>query len=254
MLMHFLMYLVPILLGTMGALWLGARFGRPWSPQDEQKQNFEHVTSLVRMLFAFTLAFVVVLVWQEYQAGQKTATAEASALTEVNWAALELPADQRDGLRQRMIVYTHKVIAQEWPAMQDKLTMDTDTRNAWDDLRRYAVQLPTVDARTTDFQHRVLTQLETAGQARRERGNETQSGLPSVFWAGLLVGAAMMLALPALWGTRFTTRSVLFLTVLATCVTGMLFLVGEMDHAFSGEISVPPTAFQELLDRLDRLS
>ncbi|MGF1426162.1 hypothetical protein [Kitasatospora sp. LaBMicrA B282] len=189
MLLHFLTYLVPILLATMGSLWLGARFGRPWTAQDEQKQNFEHVTSLVRMLFAFTLAFVVVLVWQKYQAGQKTATAEASALTEVNWAALQLPADQRDGLRQRVIVYTHKVITQEWPTMHDHEAMDTDTRNAWDDLRRYAEQLPTVDTRTTDFQHRVLTQLENAGTARRDRGDQTRSGLPSVFWTGLLLGA-----------------------------------------------------------------
>ncbi|AUG82108.1 hypothetical protein CFP65_7534 [Kitasatospora sp. MMS16-BH015] len=254
MLLHFLEVLFPVLFGTLAVLWAGSRIGLPWIAPNEQRQTFDHVTTLLRMVFAFTLAFVVVAVWQEYGEGARTANAEAAALTEVNWSALQLPTDQRDGVRQRLLAYTHKVIDQEWPVMLDRRTIDPGTRDTWDDLRRYAAQLPRNDDRTASFQQRMLTQLEKAGDARRARGDEAQAGLPPVLWIGLVTGAALMLLLPAVWSTAFTARSTVLVLLLATMLTGLLFAVSEMDHAFSGDIRVPPTAFHTLLERLERLS
>lgn len=67
------------------------------------------------VLFAVLLGFMVVAVWESYDAAKATAATEAAALVPLYRATYALPKESGDVMRERAREYVEQVIKDEWP-------------------------------------------------------------------------------------------------------------------------------------------
>src|ERR1700691_2714946 len=67
------------------------------------------------VLFAVLLGFMVVAVWESYDAANATVASEASALVPLYRATYNLPPEAGDRMREAAREYVEAVIQDEWP-------------------------------------------------------------------------------------------------------------------------------------------
>src|SRR5476651_2391877 len=66
------------------------------------------------VLFAVLLGFMVVAVWESYDAAKSNAATEAAALVPLYRATVALPKEAGDRMREISREYVHQVIEDEW--------------------------------------------------------------------------------------------------------------------------------------------
>jgi Protein of unknown function (DUF4239) len=90
-------------------------------------------------------------------------------------------------------------------------------------------------------QHEIVSALETALEARRQRIVISQSSVSTVKWAGLLLQALCTLVAIAMVHSDNRTTCQIALTLFATGIALSVLLIAAYSRPFTGEISVGPT-------------
>ncbi len=83
--------------------------------------------------------------------------------------------------------------------------------------------------------------------ARLQRLMGGAESLSSEMWTLLVVGALVMLAFLWFFSLENLAISILMASVLATSTAFLLFLIYSLDTAYSGQLAVPPEAFERVL-------
>jgi hypothetical protein len=100
----------------------------------------------------------------------------------------------------------------------------------------------------------VLRQHNKLSDARRERNNRIQQGLPAAVWWVLFVGAFVVTCL--IWFLVIANKKLdIAVNVLCGVLLGsLILLIAAMDNLFRGEFSVSPQPFELLVDGLMKQS
>lgn len=118
-------------------------------------------------------------------------------------------------------------------------------------LRAEVVATEATDEWTVDRKNEASEQLWTVYHQRQERLNTaTSGGVHSVVWFALLVGAAMAVALPILFGGPKPATHILIVSILAGTMALLLFATQQLQNPYGGDTQVNPAAFESALDRL----
>ncbi|MFI7675653.1 hypothetical protein [Actinophytocola sp. NPDC049390] len=207
------------------------------------------VFTLVGGLQAVLLAFVLISLFDGVSAAEDGSYAEADSLVATVWAAQELP--DSTGVAARARAYAEEVIEREWPHMRDGTQTDDTGWAALERLRAEVAATPATDDWTVDRKNEANAQLSTVYQQRQERLNTaTSGGVNSVVWFALLVGAAMAVALPILFGGPKPATHILIVSILAGTMALLLFATQQLQNPYGGGAQVGPAAFESALDRL----
>src|SRR5262245_42156834 len=106
---------------------------------DVLQQNNEFlgfIYAVVGAVYGVYLAFTIVVVWEQFDQADRTATAEAVHLSEV-WRDVTVIAPPfRDAMHQRLIVYASNVVEREWPSMARRSGADPETAKSYEDAWR----------------------------------------------------------------------------------------------------------------------
>ncbi len=73
-------------------------------------------------MFGVTIGFSLYLVWQQYDAAQKTAESEAATVEELYQLAGAFPEPARDRIQDHAASYAWVVVEEEWPLMREGRT------------------------------------------------------------------------------------------------------------------------------------
>jgi hypothetical protein len=92
-----------------------------------------------------------------------------------------------------------------------------------------------------------LEQLNEVGRHRRQRLLESRSKIPGSLWGFLICGGFLTIFFTYLFGLRFLWLQGLVIALLAWIIGFSLFLVFSLQFPFTGDISIKPAAFQELV-------
>lgn len=203
--------------------------------------------SVVGTIYAVLLAFLVIVVWEDFaQAGQR-AQSEVDAATDVWRLSRHLPAADAGRLRADLRAYSDAVIDEEWPAMRQGGSSARAQRliiALIDDTAGIAAS----DPRQTTLQTTVLERVQRMADLRRRRIYDNQSGIPSVLWLGILVGAATLIGFVYLFGMKDFTVQLLMTAAIALIIGVSFALILELDYPFRGDISVSPEGWLVLRD------
>jgi NADH:ubiquinone oxidoreductase subunit 6 (subunit J) len=204
-------------------------------------------------IYAVLLAFIVYVVWGQFNDARTYVEREATALVDLHRTASGLPKETRIEIQDALSLYVDQVIDLEWIAMSKR---DEDT------LERVGAHLDHVWVAihacrpVNECQHavysEVLSRYNDLSDMRTNRLSTSRARIPFMMKALLYLGAVIVvgsifiMAVDKLWIHATITAA------LAAAVAHILFLINDLDNAFAGHLQVSKSAFERTRRTFDR--
>ncbi len=238
---------VACVLVAVGLLTLVNRLV-PIELREEHNDVAGFVYAVVGVVYAVLLAFVVIAVWEDYEAARDTTVREADELAEIFFIAHQLPGPERSRLQELSRSYARVVVEEEWALMAEGRA----SPRAWDTLDeiRGTVQgLEPLDGAGQVLYDEELDRVNALADARRERLLDAEVGLPAILWVVLVVGGLITVGFTYLFGLRSNVAHTLMVAALTAVLAMVLFTIGALEYPFSGTVRLEPFAFELVLER-----
>lgn len=193
--------------------------------------------SAVGVIYAVVLGFVVVVVWQKYDATVANIENEVAAVSDLYRVSAGFPPDVRADVRAGLAAYVHGIITLEWPHLSQHLQVEPTL----DVLERVAKRVDTfvpANAAQVNAQQLAMTQVARVFDARRERLIQSVPNVPSVLWFALFAGAAAMLAFAYLFGVENRPAQLIMTGILAGLIAILFIVIAEFDSPYDGSVSI----------------
>jgi len=97
------------------------------------------------------------------------------------------------------------------------------------------------------FYHTSVQQLNEVGKYRRQRILESRTKLPGPLWVFLICGGFITIFFTYLFGARHVWLHGVVIALLAWLIAFGLFLILSLQYPFTGDISIKPLPFEELV-------
>jgi hypothetical protein len=207
----------------------------------------EQVFTLASVLYAVLVAFVVVVVWEQFDQAQKDTESEAVAISDLLRDSEGLPAAVRPAIQQSLIAYTNDVVDDEFPRMRrgESIEQQSDhLTRVWQSF----LQVEPVTQSEISFYRESITRLDELGSARKTRISSSQSEIPNELWVLLLGGGAVMLIFTYMFATPDIVLHSVLIALAGALLAFVLYLIFAMEHPFVGTISVAPDPYVHVID------
>jgi hypothetical protein len=196
--------------------------------------------------FGLLVVFVAAQVWGDVDRANAAVNREAGALRAVVLLSEAFPGEPAS--RLRMLVRQHITEAEtvEWPAMATgRVTLAMIPASLADALRA-AVALPGGGPGQVAAQKEIISALEEAMDARRQRVLVSRTQVNGVKWAGLILQALCTLTAIAMVHSDNRRSAVPALGLFATAAAVCILLILTHDRPFTGQVSVKPTSLLQV--------
>jgi Protein of unknown function (DUF4239) len=205
------------------------------------------VFQLAGVLYAVLVAFVVVVVWEQWKDAEGAAQAEASAIADLMRDSQALPIEARPGLQASLIAYAQDVADEEFPRMRrgEAIEEQSDHLTAVWDLY---LQVQPVTRNEIAFFDEAIGRLNELGSSRKVRISSSQSEIPAELWVLLIGGGAIVMAFTYLFGTPDVLLHASVVALTAALMAFVMYLIFALEHPFVGTLSVPPDAYLHVLE------
>jgi hypothetical protein len=204
------------------------------------------VLGVVGGLFGVTLAFIIAIVWQEYDGTRQRVAIEAAAATNLWHTARGLPSPLGTEVRRNLAGYAKLMVDDEWPAMRHGGTSpraEALLTRTFEDVAR----LRPPDSGSANAQSAALGYLGALHDARHQRLADNDSGVTPFEWTILLIGAVVIVLLCYLVGIANLRAQLLMTAAVAAMIAAMFVLIFELDYPFRGELAIEPAGWQEFM-------
>lgn len=235
--------------------YLGLRLVRRLVPLSVLETHHEvagFIIGVLGAIYAVLLAFVVVVMWDQYGDARANVEQEANQLNDLAHLAQGFPDSTRQRLLSTMQAYAQSAMADEWPAM----TQGNDsprTQAAIDDLWRAYMEFDPQTNRENALYEESLSHLNAMSASRRLRLYASRDDLPLVIQFLLWGGGLITIAFTYFFGVKNIRSQALMTAALAGVIAFILFLILALDNPFHGYVRVSPEPLKQVLERLQSL-
>jgi Protein of unknown function (DUF4239) len=192
------------------------------------------------VLFGLIVAFICSQVWSDAQRANAAVAREASALHTVVLLAANFPAETATRARALVRRHIHDAVAQEWPAMaRQEATLGMVTAEASEVLALALSVRPQNDMQAL-AQRELLSALQNANDARRERIVISRSSINWVKWVVVYLLAVLILVTIAFVHIDNRGTAAIAMTLFSLGVVVCVVLIASHNRPFTGQISVGP--------------
>jgi hypothetical protein len=239
--------LTPIVAGASLVAVLGLLLAHELVPRADLEASTEAVGNYLQTvggIYAVLLAFVVYVVWGQFNDARGFVAREATTLVDLHRTASMLPAKSKAAIQKGLAEYADAVILDEWPAM---------ARGDEPVIERVGLRLEQVWTAIHDSQPEgavqiavyaeVLSTFNDLTDLRTSRLTSARSRIPIamkiLLYSGavITIGSMYLLAFGSLWVHATVTAA------LAGAIAHILFLIRDLDDAFAGDWMVHATPF-----------
>ena len=204
------------------------------------------IFSAIGVLFTVILAFMVVVVWDQFSTAGATADSEVTRLSNLFRDAQVFPTSERWKIERSLVCYAGTVVDKEWSTMahgQPSPAAAEKYNLIWKNY--YDIDLKPLGEKETAFYQESLTRLNELGQYRRLRLLSASQSFPSIRWIFLIAGAVATIGYTYMLGWKEARVNAIGIAALSGLMALALFLIFSMNHPFSGTVKVTPGAFSE---------
>lgn len=209
--------------------------------------------STLGVIYAVLLAFVVIIVWENYESTSSHVTEETHCMEIMYRSSDAFPNPEKERLRSLLKDYAIDAVDKEWPAMakgESSPEIEKIERNIW------GVYLHDIKPRT-DLQKAFYTEsVKALGEVSKMRGErllQARTGIPSLLWLVLIAGGLITLAFTFFFGTENLEAQTIMTALLAAIMALMFFTILSLDFPFTGSVTVSHEPFKQLLMRWTQL-
>jgi hypothetical protein len=198
------------------------------------------------IVFALIVGFLAAGVWGDSDKAKDSVSSEASALRGVVLLSRELPADT--GAQLRVLVRRHidDAVHREWPAMAKQhanlAAIPVPLAQALD----LAVAFKPSAPGQVDAQRELVSALENALDARRQRIIVSGSRVNAVKWLGLFALAVVMLIAIASVHSANRKTAALAMTLFGAAIAVVVVMLLAQDRPFTGQLGQKPDLLEQV--------
>jgi hypothetical protein len=227
---------------------------RRWARYQVRKGHNDAVSSIFNKagtVFGIMLAFVVVILWQEYNKSGDRAVKEGTEAFEL-YQDLRLYPNQKQaaGAANSLVHFAKLVITDEYPAMA-RMQLSPATERAMIQVRGELQHIKPETLQEQILYTKLLRDLESLSKMRQERLADMESSLPGIFWGALIVGVIITIFFSILLGAEKFWLHSLLTSMLAVILGTTFFLIIELDYPFMGKLSAKPVSYIAMLQAVD---
>jgi len=202
------------------------------------------------LLFGLIVGFLAAQVWSDAGNAQQAVDREASALRGTAILARSFPGAPEERIDALLRTYIRHAVEQEWPAMAHGRATLTVIPAPLADALQAAIDLTPRTNGEKAAQQQMITALQSAFDARRQRIILSESSLNWVKWVGVLLVAILTLVTIAFVHCDNRLAAGLALGLFTCAAAGSLILLAVQQRPFSGEFAVKPDPLVEVAPRL----
>jgi hypothetical protein len=196
-------------------------------------------------IYAVLLAFIVYVVWGQFNDARTFVDREATALVDLHRIASGLPPETRNDIQREIRAYTDAVISDEWDAMAkgDEGTIERiglRLEHVWVAIHSCE---PCSECQHTVYGE-VLSRFNDLSDVRTSRLSASRARIPTamriLLYAGafIVIASMYLISFDKLWLHATVTAA------LAGAVSHILFLIVDLDNAFGGNLQVSKAPFE----------
>lgn len=249
--------LTPSVAGVTAVAIAGLLVARAVVPLSVLRESGDAVGNYLQTvggIYAVLLAFVVYVVWGQFNEARGYVAREASAIVDVYRTVGGLSHERHAAVMTSLRVYLDAVIHQEWPAMaRDDDAVMEKTGHLLDDVWLAIVGCGSSTCDGEIFGE-VVSRFNDLTELRTLRLVAARSRLPMALKILLFSGAAIIIGSMYLLPVDRATMHALITGAMAGCIAHILYLVIDLDEAFAGDWQVSKQAFHRASRSLDRLA
>lgn len=223
----------PIILSLFG-LWLVRRLVSPQSLHDHHDVA-GFILAIVGVIYAVLLAFVVVIVWEQFEDAKVVAEKEANALLDIYHMAPGLSPEVREQVRREVRAYAQSVVEFEWSAMANGAE-DDNTARALDQLWGAFTKANPHTNRESALYEQSISRLTDVSDNRRLRLLAARNGLPAPLWIALIFGGVATIIFTYFFGIEKFANQARMTVLLSATIGVVLFIVSALDYPFTGDL------------------
>ena len=203
--------------------------------------------SLAGVLYAVLVAFVVVVVWEQFVDAESAAESEASAIADLLRDSQAFPAAERPQLQQSLIAYARDVIDDEYVRMRRGEAIEQQTEHLTNIWESY-LKIQPVTRTEIAFYDEAIRRMDDLSSSRKERIATSQSEIPGELWVLLIGGGAIVMAFTYLFGTPDLLVHASAVALTAALMGFVMYLIFALEHPFVGTLSVKSDAYSHVLE------
>jgi len=205
------------------------------------------------------LGFMVIAVWESYDAARVNVATEAISLVPLYRSSGNLPPEAGEKIRELIREYIHQVIENEWPTQASTGRPSSKARKQTGDIfRSFGTNGPVTTQMKKDFplSCTVLMQaLTEVTNDRNKRNIQANEDISTVMWIVILSGAFVVITMSFIIYMERAVPHMLMSGLMAGLIGLLLFSCFILSHPFRGPIALSSEAFEKtlvILDDVDR--
>lgn len=233
---------------------IGSALLRPWvrrnaSDQPDHNDMIGNFLSAGGVLYGLLLGLVAVGAWQNHSNAEAIVTREATRIAALYRDVVNYPEPHGRELVALLGEYVRFVVEDAWPAQQRGEVNLGGAARISAIFQRLNQFEPVTNGQMATHQE-ALRELNAFYEARRERLDAVNSGLPEAIWYVLVAGSALMIGVTWLFFIPKRSMQLALTLFLAVSMGLMVFLTVTMDHPFRGRTSISPAPYELVRDQL----
>lgn len=236
------------------AVLLHAYFQHRFKPDVLRRHNdvAGFLFSAVGVIYAVVLGFIVVVVWEKYDATVTNVESEVAAVSDLYREVGALPNPVRSEVRGELSRYIDQMITAEWPLMAQNVNVNPDVVILESAAHQVETFVPATPAQA-DAQQAAIVQIVRLFDSRRQRLIRSAPSVPGVLWFALVIGALSMLAFAFLFGSENRPAQLVMTAILAGLIAVLFVVIDEFDGPFSGSVSISDDGWVSLQQHLNQI-
>jgi hypothetical protein len=204
------------------------------------------VFQLAGVLYAVLVAFVVVVVWEQFGDAENATQAEASAIADLLRDSVAIPLEYRPAVQKSLVAYTEDVINDELPRMRRGEAIEEESDHMTEVWTAFLDVQPQSRNEIAFFDHDIV-RLNDLSANRKLRVSTGESAVPGELWVLLIGGGVVVMAFTFLFGTRDLLVHALGVGLTAALMGFVMYLIFALEHPFVGALSVKPDPYVNVL-------
>ena len=217
------------------------------SPRGPRLQISPGMLPPMALVFALLVGFLVAQLWSNVADARTAVNQEAGSLRSVVLLMHAFPRTSAASMDAFVREHIDTASQREWPAMAHQNASLTVVPKALAGALDLALSLKPTTTGQQLAQHEIVTSLQSALDARRQRIILSQSTVNRIRWTAVIALALLTLAGIALVHTDNRRNAACAMSIFAAAAAMTIVVIASEDRPFSGPFRITPAVLLQVL-------